>query len=115
MNIKQAVELLKAKAETEEEKYALALLVCELDTQFCYGWGAACTASEDALFDEFRKKRADDEGLPLGNIHLDVFMAVAGSPQVENFRDDDFPKVEEFSKMRDELSASFENANEFPF
>lgn len=115
MNIKQAVELLKAKAETEEEKYALALLVCELDTQFCYGWGAACTASEDALFDKLREKRAESEGLPFGNIHLDVFMAVAGSPQMGNFRDDDFPKVEEFSKVRDELSMAFENENEFPF
>ncbi len=115
MNIKQAVELLKAKAETEEEKYALALLVQELDTQFCYGWGAACMASEEALFDEFRKKRTDGEGLPLGNIHSDIFMAVAGKPQMENFRDDDFPKVEEFSKVLDELSSVFENENEFPF
>jgi hypothetical protein len=114
MNIKQAVELLKAKAETKEEKYALALLVCELDTQFCYGWGAACTASEEALFDALSKQREIGEGLPFGNIHLDVFMAVAGSPSLENFRDD-FPGMEEFSKMRDELSKAFENADEFPF
>lgn len=115
MNIKEAVTLLQTKITTDEEKYALALLVCELDTQFCLGWGAGCMASEEALFEAFRTARADGEGLPLGNLHEDVFQRVAAFPEIEAFRFQDFPPMEVFREMRAVGSALYEQDDDLPF
>ena len=114
MNLKQAVTLLQTKITTEEEKYALALLVCELDTQFCFGWGAGCRASEGALFEAFRTSPADDKGFPLGNLHEDVFQRIEAFPELTAFRFENFPHMDAFRKTRDEGFPLFEQ-NDLPF
>lgn len=116
MNIKQAIELLKAKAETEEEKYALALLVLELDTQFCYGLGAGCTATADRILSNPIYADAQNASPNYENDVFGLAVSVADSPQMDKFRDDDFPQMDEFLKIRSDGMKLFEPVdNEFPF
>lgn len=115
MNIKQAVELLKAKAETEEEKYALALLVLELDTQFCYGWGAGCMATAGEVLKNPVYAEAENAISKYENGVFGIAADVSGSPKLDNFRDDDFPQMEEFVETRSAGMKLFEEQGEFPF
>lgn len=106
MNLKQAVDLLKAKTETPEEKLALALLVCELDTQFCYGWGAGCVGTADWL----NKTIFVIASPTIQEKVASVGVWMSSSPGIGDFRDDDFPQTDEFSKLVDD-----ENNKEIPF
>lgn len=106
MDIKQAVEILKTKAVTQDEKLALAYLVCELDAQFCYGWGAGCTSTAEWI----NKTVFSSAPSAVQEKIETVGVWMASSPKADGFRGEDFPAIEEFERT---VSDSYKD--EIPF